>query len=56
MPVSVPERTGLRVMHLKGIVAWNTNEKSFDCPIHGSRFTCRGEVVNGPAKAGLATY
>ncbi|WWC67415.1 uncharacterized protein I206_101323 [Kwoniella pini CBS 10737] len=39
--------------HLKGIVAWNSAEKSFDCPIHGSRFTCKGEVVNGPAKAPL---
>jgi Rieske Fe-S protein len=39
--------------HLKGIVAWNKDEKSFDCPIHGSRFTCRGEIVNGPAKMGL---
>ncbi|OCF60265.1 hypothetical protein L486_02945 [Kwoniella mangroviensis CBS 10435] len=39
--------------HLKGIVAWNTAEKSFDCPVHGSRFTCKGEVVNGPAKGPL---
>ncbi|WWC57480.1 uncharacterized protein I303_100012 [Kwoniella dejecticola CBS 10117] len=39
--------------HLKGIVAWNSAEKSFDCPIHGSRFTCKGEVVNGPAKGPL---
>ncbi|KAL7421376.1 hypothetical protein Q5752_004261 [Cryptotrichosporon argae] len=41
--------------HLKGIVAWNGDEKSFDCPIHGSRFTCDGNVVNGPAKSGLAS-
>ncbi|WVQ95448.1 hypothetical protein IAU59_002545 [Kwoniella sp. CBS 9459] len=39
--------------HLKGIVAWNKDEKSFDCPIHGSRFTCKGQVINGPAKGPL---
>ncbi|WVR07872.1 hypothetical protein IAU60_004915 [Kwoniella sp. DSM 27419] len=37
----------------QGIVAWNKDEKSFDCPIHGSRFTCKGQVINGPAKAPL---
>lgn len=35
--------------HLKGIVAWNSLEKSFDCPAHGSRFDRYGEVTNGPA-------
>lgn len=39
--------------HLHGIVAWNSAEKSFDCPIHGSRFSCKGELLIGPAKGGL---
>jgi Rieske Fe-S protein len=40
--------------HLKGVVCWNAVEKSFDCPVHGSRFSSEGVCVNGPAKANLS--
>jgi glycine/D-amino acid oxidase-like deaminating enzyme/nitrite reductase/ring-hydroxylating ferredoxin subunit len=39
--------------HMGCVVQWNAEEKSFDCPCHGSRYTKDGEVINGPATTGL---
>jgi len=39
--------------HLGCIIQWNASERSFDCPCHGSRFTCDGKVINGPAQSDL---
>eukprot|EP00884_Botryococcus_braunii_P010164 jgi/Botrbrau1/19149/Bobra.0077s0061.1 len=39
--------------HLGCCVQWNKNEKSFDCPCHGSHFDPLGNVINGPAKNNL---
>jgi len=40
--------------HMQGVVCWNAVEKSFDCPVHGSRFSAEGLCIQGPAKANLA--
>lgn len=39
--------------HIKCMVAWNTLEKSWDCPCHGSRFSFTGELLTAPARKGL---
>ncbi|RAL11229.1 FAD-dependent oxidoreductase [Aspergillus homomorphus CBS 101889] len=39
--------------HMKAVLSWNDTEKSWDCPVHGSRFSCDGVCIEGPAKANL---
>jgi Rieske Fe-S protein len=40
--------------HLYGVLRWNDAENSWDCPLHGSRFDHRGNVLEGPATRPLA--
>ena len=49
---TVHERSAV-CTHLKCIVDWNSMEKSWDCPCHGSRFDPYGKVLNGPAISDL---
>ena len=41
--------TTKRCPHLGCALKWNPQERSWDCPCHGSRFTETGELIDNPA-------
>ena len=42
----------LRCPHMGCQLEWNPDEKSWDCPCHGSRFDRFGALISGPAQRG----
>jgi nitrite reductase/ring-hydroxylating ferredoxin subunit len=55
-PVGVADGCAVRAIctHLGGTLRWNDVERSWDCPLHGSRFTEDGDVIEGPAVRALS--
>ncbi len=43
-----------RCPHMGCALKWNSQEHSWDCPCHGSRFREDGQLINGPAQEGLS--
>lgn len=42
-----------RCPHLGCQLEWNADEKSWDCPCHGSRFDYKGNILDNPAQTNL---
>lgn len=42
--------------HMGCNLTWNAAELSWDCPCHGSRFTYKGDIIEGGALKPLKTY
>ncbi len=47
--VSLLTPTAPRCPHLGCALKWNSRERSWDCPCHGSRFSEEGKLLNDPA-------
>ncbi len=45
--------TAPRCPHLGCALQWNREERSWDCPCHGSRFSPSGELLDGPANGDM---
>lgn len=49
----IPHKISLRCSHMGCELSWNPDDKSWDCPCHGSRFDYHGNLIDDPAKDGV---
>lgn len=46
-------KVSIKCPHLGCELAWNPEEKTWDCPCHGSRFDYNGNLMDDPAQKGI---
>lgn len=51
--VSLLSPSEKRCPHMGCALKWNKEERSWDCPCHGSRFTENGELIDNPASGDI---
>lgn len=51
--ISLLTPTTPRCPHMGCALKWNSQEHTWDCPCHGSRFTEQGGLIEGPATGDL---
>ena len=44
---------GKRCTHMGCALKWNPQERTWDCPCHGSRYDRKGNLIDNPAKKGI---
>lgn len=47
--------TTKRCPHMGCALKWNSQEHTWDCPCHGSRFTKKGKCIDNPATGDLTS-
>lgn len=45
---------GTRCSHMGCVLQWNEEEKTWECPCHGSRYNGEGEILDNPAAEKIA--
>ncbi len=50
---NIPHKVSLVCPHMKCNLLFNTVDKTWDCPCHGSRFDINGKIISGPSTCNI---